>query len=99
MINVANWPESRRDVWNTLLKARAIENQCYVAGSNRIGVDGNGIRYCGDSSIISPKGTVISSGIINEECIITGEISMPELSEFRKKFPVMKAADNFEIDI
>ena len=61
MIIAANWPESRREVWITLLKARAIENQCYVAGANRIGTDGEGIKYCGDSVIINPRGEIIAS--------------------------------------
>jgi omega-amidase len=56
MIFSANWPESRQAVWNTLLKARAIENQCYVAGANIIGIDGQGIKYCGESAIIDPYG-------------------------------------------
>lgn len=98
LINTANWPESRINVWNTLLKARAIENQCFVAGTNRIGTDGEGIKYCGDSMIINPRGEIISSANLNEECSITCEISMTELSDFRKKFPVSNDADNFTID-
>lgn len=97
MINSANWPESRREVWNTLLKARAIENQCYVAGANRIGIDGLGIKYCGDSAIIDPYGRVISSSNSKDEGVITAEISMIDLSDFRKKFPVLNDADNFTI--
>jgi predicted amidohydrolase len=97
LINSSNWPESRRDVWLTLLKARALENQCYVAGVNRIGVDGTGIKYSGDSMILSPKGEIIAEGRQNEECLISGEISINELSDFRKKFPVVNDADNFTI--
>jgi len=97
MIVSANWPESRRSVWNTLLQARAIENQCYVAGSNRIGTDGEGIKYCGDSVIIDPKGNVVASGEENREGIITADLSMDELSEFRTKFPAWKDADDFTI--
>lgn len=97
MINSANWPESRINVWNTLLKARAIENQCFVAGSNRIGTDGEGIKYCGDSMIINPRGEIMASVNQNKECSITAEISMTELSDFRKKFPVSNDADNFTI--
>jgi omega-amidase len=98
-ICAANWPESRREVWNILLKARAIENQCYVAGSNRIGTDGTGIKYCGDSMIINPRGVVIGSVIQEREGTITSEISMTELSDFRKKFPVYKDADEFIIKL
>ena len=97
LINSANWPEARRDVWITLLKARAIENQCYVAGANRVGIDGTGIKYCGDSMIISPKGEIIACGEEHRECIITADISMNELSDFRKKFPVLKDADDFTL--
>jgi omega-amidase len=98
IIFVANWPESRREVWNTLLRARAIENQCYVVGANRIGTDGNGIKYCGDSMIIDPRGEIIASASQNKEIIISGEISISELSDFRKKFPVLNDTDNFTID-
>ncbi|MFH0843130.1 MAG: amidohydrolase [Bacteroidota bacterium] len=96
LINSANWPEARRDVWIALLKARAIENQCYVAGANRVGTDGTGIRYCGDSLIINPKGEIIGSTDKNKEGVITAVISMKELSDFRKKFPVLKDADDFK---
>lgn len=96
LVNSANWPEARRDVWLTLLKARAIENQCYVAASNRVGSDGNGIKYCGDSMIINPKGQIIAQAD-NKECVITADISMEELSDFRSKFPVLSDADNFII--
>jgi omega-amidase len=99
MICSANWPESRRDVWITLLRARAIENQCFVAGSNRIGTDGNNIKYCGDSMIVDPRGQIISSANHNEEGSVTGEISMTELYEFRKKFPVLDDADEFTINV
>ena len=97
LINTANWPESRRDVWITLLKARALENQCYVAGVNRIGVDGTGIKYCGDSMIIGPKGEIIASGERDLECVVNGDISLQELSDFREKFPVLNDADDFTI--
>jgi len=98
MIFAANWPESRREVWSTLLKARAIENQCYVAGANRIGTDGKGIKYCGDSVIVNPRGEIIASANFSEECSVSGEISLTELSDFRKKFPVHNDADNFTIN-
>ena len=97
LIYAANWPESRRDAWDTLLKARAIENQCYVAGANRIGIDGEGIKYRGDSMIVNPRGVIIASANPNEEDSITADISMAELSDFRNKFPVQNDADNFSI--
>jgi omega-amidase len=95
----ANWPESRKEVWTTLTKARAIENQCFVAGVNRIGTDGSGILYCGESNIINAFGKIIVSAGPDQECSVTGEISMNELSEFRKKFPVLKDADDFTLNV
>ncbi len=97
MIYSANWPESRGGVWKTLLKARAIENQSYVAGVNRIGTDGNGIGYTGDTVIIDPKGNIIAAAESNNECTVTADLSMNELSGFRKKFPAYLDADNFTI--
>lgn len=97
LINSSNWPESRRDVWMTLLKARALENQCYVAGVNRTGIDGTGIKYCGDSMILGPKGEIIAEGKQNEESLVSGDISIDELSDFRKKFPVLDDSDDFTI--
>lgn len=99
LINSSNWPENRRDVWITLLKARAIENQSFVAGVNRVGVDGAGISYCGDSVIVNPRGEIISEGVLNEECLVTGTLSMSQLTDIRNEFPVAKDADNFTIKI
>ena len=76
MIYSANWPENRSEVWNTLLRARAIENQCYVIGANRIGIDGNGIKYSGNSQIINPKGNIIASAMVNEESCVSADLSM-----------------------
>jgi predicted amidohydrolase len=97
IIYSANWPETRRNIWTTLLKARAIENQCYVAGSNRTGIDGAGIRYCGDSMIINPRGEIILSAEGDGEYSVSTEISITELNGFRKKFPVLSDADGFTI--
>jgi predicted amidohydrolase len=99
LINSASWPESRRDVWIALLKARAIENQCYVAGANRIGTDGNNISHSGESVIFGPRGEIISLGRSNEEYVISGEISISDLNSFRGKFPVMNDSDDFTINI
>ncbi|MCX6252885.1 MAG: amidohydrolase [Bacteroidia bacterium] len=98
IIYAANWPASRREVWNTLLKARAIENQCFVAGANITGTDGNGYKYCGDSMIIGPRGEVIASLNNDGVGLVEAEISLNELSDFRNKFPVLNDADNFNID-
>lgn len=97
LIYVANWPESRNKVWTTLLTARAIENMCFVCGLNRIGTDGNGLKYCGSSMLIDAKGTEISSIPLNQETTQTVCIDKAELKKFRNKFPVWKDADRFEI--
>ncbi|MCU0461933.1 MAG: amidohydrolase [Bacteroidales bacterium] len=95
LINSANWPRARRDVWITLLKARAIENLCFVAGANRTGTDGAGIKYSGDSMIIDPKGEVMASAGRNKESVIAADLSLSELNEFRIKFPAHLDADKF----
>jgi predicted amidohydrolase len=97
LIYVANWPEARRKPWMKLLQARAIENQCYVIGVNRIGMDGRNIDHSGDSMIIDPKGEVLQHAL-KEEKIISAEISLDELNDFREKFPVSMDADEFSID-
>lgn len=98
IINVANFPGQRRDIWNTLLKARAIENQCYVAAANRVGSDGLGIYYTGDSQLIGTHGQTISSILPGEVGIIKGCFSSDELDEFRRSFPVLSDADDFELN-
>ena len=97
LINSANWPAPRKEVWKTLLKARAIENQAYVAGVNRIGIDANGIRYSGDSLIIDPKGKEMSVGKPSKEEILTARLSKDTLDKFRLNFQALDDADNFEL--
>ena len=92
-------PESRKAAWNTLIRARAIENQCFVAGVNRIGTDGNGALYCGESMLINHLGEVIENAGSRQECTVTGEISMTELSKFRAQYPFLKDADDFTLHI
>ncbi|MFN3875767.1 MAG: amidohydrolase [Flavobacteriales bacterium] len=92
---VANWPEARRLPWSQLLVARAIENQCYVAGVNRVGMDGKGIHYSGDSAAISPKGLPLAACEPGKEAVTTVPLSMSELVEFRAAFPVALDADDF----
>jgi omega-amidase len=99
LVCIANWPASRRNVFTILLKARAIENQCYVAGVNRVGNDGNGLQYLGDSMIIDPKGEIINSIEEGKVGIGFAELSLTELNQFREKFPVMPDADDFELKI
>jgi predicted amidohydrolase len=97
LICPANWPEVRSEVWNILLKARAIENQSYVCGVNRIGIDGNNHNYKGESVLIDFKGKAILEAKANEEDIVTGTIDKKALETFREKFPAWIDADRFEI--
>lgn len=80
----ANWPSSRRDHWRTLLRARAIENQAYVIGCNRVG-DGGGLSYSGDSLIVDPFGEILADGP-DEECTLFAEISATRVTEVRDRF-------------
>ena len=93
-VNVANWPEKRRHAWRTLLAARAIENQCYAIGVNRVGTDGNGHHYSGESSIIDPLGNVVWSCDAKEE-VHTYTFEKQPLLEVRSQFPFLKDADQF----
>jgi len=85
---IANWPETRQQHWETLLKARAIENQCFVVGVNRIGKDGNNLIYGGGSQVYNPLGQQLSNGASDQEYIIT-EIDPSEVSAIRKKLPFL----------
>lgn len=97
LVYVANWPAPRRKAWSSLLVARAIENQCYVAGLNRCGTDGNGLEYPGDSAVINPYGEEISSCHENVESILYARLNASELTQFREKFPVLRDADSFSL--
>lgn len=97
LIYVANWPEVRSYPWKQLLIARAIENQSYVVGVNRIGKDNNAIEHSGDSCVINPRGEIISTTKAHEDKIEIVSLSYTYLEEFRKVFPVMLDGDEFEI--
>ena len=97
-IFIANWPESRKHAWNSLLVARAIENQCYVAGVNRVGTDGRGMKHTGDSAIIDPIGLPLKSIKPSTESITTVTLSKAELDDYRKKFDVAPDWDEFSIE-
>jgi len=99
LIYVANWPEVRNYPWKQLLIARAIENQCYVIGVNRIGKDGNDFAHSGDSIVINPRGEIISKTKANEESIETITLDRAYLEDFRKIFPVGMDADDFGLNI
>lgn len=85
---IANWPRARQAHWETLLKARAIENQAYVAGINRIGRDPN-LKYEGGSLIVNPRGEVVADGA-DREGVIRGEIDRSDLRDYRRRFPALR---------
>ncbi|MGV3594092.1 MAG: amidohydrolase [Sediminibacterium sp.] len=96
LLYVANWPERRNHAWKTLLTARAIENQAYVIGVNRVGEDGNGIYHSGNSMVVDPLGEVLYHKE-HEEDIFTIILEKTTLIEIRNKFPFWKDADDFHI--
>ncbi|MDK6836676.1 2-oxoglutaramate amidase, partial [Klebsiella pneumoniae] len=83
--------------WQALLTARAIENQAYVAGCNRVGSDGNGCHYRGDSRVINPQGEIIATADAHQATRIDAELSMMALREYREKFPAWQDADEFRL--
>lgn len=96
LIYVANWPERRNLAWKSLLRARAIENQCYVIGVNRVGNDGENIYHSGDSMVIDPLGEILYHKE-NDEDVFTIELDKKHLQEAREKFQFWRDADGFEI--
>jgi len=97
LIYVANFPESRISDWDNLLKARAIENQTYLCGVNRVGVDGLGINYVGHSVLLDYKANVIINFPTNKNQIQTADLQLEMLHSFRTKFSVWRDADKFRI--
>lgn len=97
-VYLANFPASRIFVWDTLLMARAIENQAYFIGVNRIGDDQDGVHYSGDSQIINPKGEVICMARSDMEAVVPFALDYEKLHSFREKFPVGKDWDSFTIN-
>ncbi len=97
LIYVANWPASRRKVWDILLQARALENMSYVCGVNRIGTDGYQLSYNGGSVIYSHKGELLARMPDNEEGAAIATLELSVLQGFRSKFPAWKDADSFTI--
>lgn len=104
-IYVANWPKTRIDAWNTLLKARAIENMSYVVGVNRTGVDGNHLEYVGHSEVYDPLGKVVNGQSLpkdlNEslgEKIISVTLSRKRIQELREKLPFLQDQDAFTLE-
>ena len=98
LIYVANFPQRRITDWDNLLKARAIENQTYLCGVNRVGVDGLGIEYSGHSVLLDYKANAIIDFPENDNSIQTAELFIAPLQQYREKFSVWRDADKFNID-
>lgn len=98
LLYVANWPERRNRAWKTLLCARAIENQSYVVGVNRVGKDGHEINHSGDSMIVDPLGQVLYYKADDED-IVYMELEKNVVIDAREKFPFGKDADSFSIEL
>lgn len=96
MIYTALWPKVRREVWRTLLRARAIENQAYVIGVNRVGEEPTGLIYSGDSAVIGYYGEAVKD-MGDEQGVAIAEIDIEALGNFREKFAVWRDADSFEL--
>ena len=94
---VANWPSKRIAAWDVLLQARAIENQAYIIGVNRVGVDANKATYSGHSQVLDPMGDLIASAPENEEGWVEVSLSKKHLGSIRKKFPFLSARDEFDL--
>ena len=97
LIYVANWPEVRSYPWQQLLIARAIENQVYVVGVNRIGEDGNHYKHSGDSVVLNPRGETMSHTLSNIDSVETTPLSYQYLKDFRSAFPVLLDGDDFNL--
>ena len=98
LLYVANWPAARREQWLTLLKARAIENQAYVIGVNRVGKDGNDVNYAGDSCLVNFRGEIIED-LAGEDAVVSVSIDALALSQYRETFPAYLDADTFTLDL
>ena len=96
LLYVANWPSARAYPWKTLLRARAIENLCFVAGLNRVGNDGNGLHYAGDSAVIDFLGKPVSE-CTDEEIVVTTTLQGAALAAHRERFPAMLDGDAFTL--
>ena len=97
LIYLANWPVKRIDAWNTLLKARSIENQCYTIGVNRVGEDGNEISFNGHSKIFDAFGKELFSTTENKEEVLQFEISLDDLKLKRRQMNFLQDRDNFSL--
>lgn len=98
LLCVANWPAARQTAWNTLLRARAIENQCYVVGVNRVGSDGNGVQYRGGSAAYDFEGNSVVEAF-DADTVATASLDLDALRDYRHRFPAWRDADRFEVTL
>ena len=99
LVAVANWPRPRREVFRTLLRARAMENLSYAIGVNRVGEDPQGLLYVGDSAILNARGQVLAEAQTEEEEVLIATLDYAPLADLRHKFPVWADADTFDLTI
>ncbi|MDK1290538.1 nitrilase-related carbon-nitrogen hydrolase [Pseudoalteromonas umbrosa] len=99
MVNVANWPSARRHAWDTLLCARAIENQCFVLAANRIGEDGKGVAHNGGTVALDYLGQPISHVADDTAGVVTVTLDKAKLAEFKRQFPAHLDADTFDLTL
>ena len=95
---VASWPAVRISAWDVLLQARAVENQCYTVGVNRVGTDGNEVAHCGHSTVVDPYGEKLLT-VRQAEGVYCITLDKASLEDFRRKFPLLQDADNFTLTI
>ena len=98
LLNVANWPAQRQQVWDMLTRARAIENQCYFLGVSRAGTDGLGTVHTGGTCAIDPMGSLMGK-LDKQAGILSCTLDLDKLRDYREKFPVWKDSDRFELDL
>ena len=98
LLCVANWPAERQDAWEILLRARAIENQVYVSGVNRVGSDGSDIHYRGGTAVYNYLGDTLERSLDRDSTFVI-EIHKAALENYRKSFPVSADADRFEVQV
>jgi len=98
LLYVANWADKRREAWMSLLVARAIDNQSYVIGLNRVGTDGNGVSYSGDSMVVNPRGKIILQIPAYKEATEIISLAYSEMQACRQQFPMSLDWDRFTIE-
>ena len=96
LLCVANWPAARQTAWDTLLRARAVENQCYVVAVNRIGTDGNGVEYRGGSAVYDWNGLALTEGA-DDPVVLYASLDLGAMRAYRRDFPAWRDADEFRV--